>query len=482
MAKRSREVGIKHTMLTQDFDVAHWDWDTSEQALIQAEDVRSMGELMIKKLSDKGIMVEECHAVKHDKDTQKGWDDKAQQETIEYKQRHGHWIMRFASPVMIGKIAEAVGLEPQYIEKPKAGRYSYDNMLAYPIHIKYPDRYPYPVEEVITLRGRAYSEIYAERKDAWDKGRAKKQAKDAKMDIEWLEEKILTGEVKRPQVLLTDAYFAIYAQNKRRCEDAFDTYAERKIYRTMQAMEQGAFRVSVFFVTGRPGSGKSMFTDALAKNLQEQAKARGEEWEVCSVASSNPFDEYRGEEILVMDDLRGMSLTASDWLKLLDPDRISFGSARYRNKRMACRVIIINSEKDVLEFFYYLKGMGSTGAQEAMDQFLRRILARVVVYRYKDEERRVLIGDRQESEPHEVMVKASTSHSSAEWLTIRNTFDAMDMSYADALKSLTAYVGVQNGWISDEEREAIQEKIRMNTYAHEHGMTVEHLPENSENQ
>lgn len=474
------EAGIKHTMITQDFDISHWDWDASEQALIHAKDVKGIAELIIKKLEKKGVKVVECYAVRHDKDVQKGWNDTTQQETIEFKQDHGHYVLRFAAPVLISVIAEAVGLEPQYIEKPKAGRYSYDNMVAYPVHIKYPDRHQYDVSEVFTLCGRDYVEVYKERKEAWEKGRAKKQAKEAKLSIEWLEEKILTGEVKRPQVLLTDAYFAIYAQNKRRCEDAFDTYAERKIYKTMQAMENGEFRVSVFFVTGRPGSGKSMFTDALAKSLQEQAKTRGEEWEVCSVASSNPFDEYRGEEILVMDDLRGVSLTASDWLKLLDPDRISFGSARYRNKRMACRVIIINSEKDVLEFFYYLKGMGNTGAQEAMDQFLRRILARVVVYRYKDEERRVLIGDRQESEPHEVMVKASTAHSSAEWLTIRNTFDAMDMSYADALKSLTAFVGVQNGWVSDDEREAIQQKIRMNTYAHERGMEIEHLPENDE--
>ncbi len=35
-------------------------------------------------------------------------------------------------------------------------------------------------------------------------------------------------------------------------------------------------------------------------------------------ASSNPFDEYLGEEIIKMD-LRGMAMTASDWLQLMDP-------------------------------------------------------------------------------------------------------------------------------------------------------------------
>lgn len=74
-----------------------------------------------------------------------------------------------------------------------------------------------------------------------------------------------------------------------------------------------------------------------------------------------------------MDDLRGMSMTASDWLKLLDPDRASMMSARYNNKRVASRVIIINSEKDIYQFFYHMKG-AANGLEEAMDQFLRRVI------------------------------------------------------------------------------------------------------------
>ncbi len=34
------------------------------------------------------------------------------------------------------KIAEAIGLAPQYVEKAKPGRFAFDNMLAYLIHAK----------------------------------------------------------------------------------------------------------------------------------------------------------------------------------------------------------------------------------------------------------------------------------------------------------------------------------------------------------
>lgn len=456
------KAGIKHTMLTQDFQIEHWKgWDSpEEQQAINNADIVAIGKIILERLLKKGINVLNSYITTHDCDTQQGWDDALQAPIVEYKTHHLHNVLILDKAVMLEEIAEAVGLEPQFVERPKAGRYSCDNMLAYLIHIKNPDKYQYSPDKVQTLIGEPYMGVYTRRKEAWEKGRAKKQAKEARLDIDWLEDKILSGEVKRPQVLLTDEYFAIYSKNKRRCEDAFDTYAERKVYKTIQAMEMGEFKTSVFFVTGKPGSGKSHFTDALAKKLQMQAKEHGEDWEVCSVAASNPFDEYRGEEVLIMDDLRGMSLSASDWLKLLDPDRINTASARYRNKKMACRAIIINSEKDILEFFYFLKGMGSTGAKEAMDQFLRRILARVVVYRY-DDERRVLIGDRQETEPYNRYFYGDTGSICTKDsmgsvpITVSYSFTDVlyDMNYEDALDSLALCVAVQHGWTTKEIRE-----------------------------
>ncbi len=529
-------------MLTQDFDIKHWDWDGQDTLAIQNQDEYEMGLIIKRKLEDKGIKVKALYAVKHSQDTKMAWDETVQQQVVVYKTNHGHWVAVLETPVFLSEIASAVGLEEQYLEKPKAGRYSCDNMIAYLTHIKYVNKYQYSPADVKTIVGENYMNIYTERKEAWEKARAKikvQEAKkdidwlesmiltgeikkpqvlltdeyfaiyamnkrkarakikvqEAKKDIDWLESMILTGEIKKPQVLLTDEYFAIYAMNKRRCEDAFDTYAERKIYKTIQLMEQGAFKVSVFFITGRPGAGKSFFTDQLAKSLQEQAKEHGEDWEICSVAASNPFDEYRGEEILVMDDLRGMSLTASDWLKLLDPDRVNTGTARYRNKRMACRTIIINSEKDLCEFFFYMKGMGSAGSQEAMDQFFRRIMARVVVYCYEDGSRRVLIGNRTKTEPYSVQVadtKMAVTNTFSEdafdmnyddalyedgsrrvlignrtktepysvqvadtKMAVTNTFseDAFDMNYDDALKSLTLCVAYNNNWVELSEKE-----------------------------
>lgn len=454
-----KENDLTACMITQALQGEYWKLDDNETKIIESNDVTQITNLVVKKLEDAGMVVVEAYGIIHDKDTVMEWDEIEMQEVIAYKTHHVHVIVKFEKSKggTVTQIANAVGLEPQFIEKPGRGRFAYDNMLSYLIHIKYTDKHQYEPSEVYTARGESYTKIAHERNEDWLKGRAKIQVEKAKIDADWLEEKILTGEVTKQQVMLTDEYFSIYARNKRRMEDAFDSYGQHKIYRTMQKMENGEFKTSVIFVTGAPHSGKSVFTEMLVKSIQKDVKEKtGEVWTVCTCASSNPFDEYQGEEILVMDDLRGMALTASDWLKLLDPDRINMGSARYKNKRMACRTIIINSEKDVIDFFYYTKGIGGDGRSEAMDQFIRRIMAKVVVFRVPDdyETRRLKIGRMEESDAYQI---ASPDKANGEQLTLHHEFNSIgsyDVEYSDGIKYLSALV-MKNNKYDDEETQKV---------------------------
>lgn len=445
-----KEADLTACMITQALHRDYWNLSDAERAIISAGKVNEITDLLVAKLESVGMVVIEAYGIVHDRDTVMEWDEIAMQEVVAYKTHHIHAIIKFAKGKggTVAKIASAVGLEAQFVEKPGRGKFAYDNMLSYLVHIKYIDKCQYDAKEVYTARGRNYVNVFHEREEDWLKGRAKIQVEKAKIDADWLEEKILTGEVTKQQVILTDKYYAIYARNKRRCEDAFDTYGQHKIYKTMQAMENGEFKTSVFFVTGKSHSGKSFFTDNLVKSIQTKVKEEmGETWTVCTCAANNPFDEYQGQEILVMDDLRGIALTASDWLKLLDPDRINIGSARYRNKQMACRVIIINSERDVLDFFYYMKNIGGDDRSEAMDQFLRRIMAKIIVYRVPDnpDERRLMIGKMEETEhPYEIRKKNGMDMKT---LTLHHAFnatDTKDVSVEDGLEQLTNMVMLNN--------------------------------------
>lgn len=317
-----KEADLSAFGLAQQLEESYWNWSDKDLQAIVKKDTLAIAEVVGYKILCAGMLIDEMHVIIHNKDNREVWDEASSGYVIEQKPDHIHILCRFGKDAngktrggTITKIAGALGVEPQYVEKPRRGKDAYDNMLAYLIHIKYAEKAQYDPAEVITCtsthkgqpwgNGKEFMDYYHERKKEWLEGRAKIKAEAAKVNIDMLEERILTGEICRNQILLTDELYDIYARNKRRCDDAIDTYAQRKIAKTVQAMENGNFKLSVFFITGKSHSGKSMFTDALVKYVQKDAeKELGEHWSVCSVAASNPFDEYMGEEILVMDDLR----------------------------------------------------------------------------------------------------------------------------------------------------------------------------------
>lgn len=460
-----KENDLTAFMLVQQLDPDFYDWTDAEKKAIENKDIVAIEDIIGQRLYNNNMVVEEMHCIIHDKDVREVWDNAVSNYVIEQKPDHIHCLVRFAkiNGKLYGgtpsKVAQAIGVEPQYIEKPHKGKFAYDNMLAYLIHAKDEDKHLYDASEVVSSGCykdgkplfRPYADYYNERKKEWEAGRIKKKNDKARVDADILEEMILTGQVCRNQILLTDEYYDIYARNKRRCEDALDTYAQHKIAKTVQAMENGEFKLSVLFITGQSGSGKSMFTDNMTRQIIKDVKEQyNEDWTVCSVAASNPFDEYNGEEVLIMDDLRGMSLTASDWLKLLDSDRANYGGARYRNKRMACRVVIINSEKDVLEFFYYLKNSGGGDRSEAMDQFFRRIMARVKVYRVPDnlDVRRIEVGEVQNLNRYLAEIHGTRNYNGDyDRVSLNYNFekDIQDMDYDEAQQYLSALVMRNNG-------------------------------------
>lgn len=370
--------------LTQYLEADYWKFYSEDIVLkeaIDTGDLKKVSDWVYQTLITNGNWgIEEAYSIIHDKDSRQVWNEDIMDMVIEVKDPHIHMSVKFEKgknvTATIDRIAEIIGVEPQYIEKPKAGRYSWDNQLAYLIHAKDLDKYSYNPSDVYTFQGESYMSIYTNSIERWKRGGIKKANKQAVEDVDWLENKILRGELVRSQIFLTDEYYAIYALNKHRIDDAFESYGQRKMYKALKKLENGEFKTLVYYLMGDAGSGKTSFAKDLIKDLIDNAKKEfNEDWQVCQTASTNPVDDYQGEEILLMDDVRGSSMRADDWLKLLDPWNVSPSSARYRNKIVTARVIIITATLHPAEFFYYAKSVGGGTAQsEAIDQFLRRLM------------------------------------------------------------------------------------------------------------
>jgi len=359
-------------MLVQQLEDEHWKTWQDKTALKQARDennIRPLLETVTNKLNKADITVKEAYGIKHDKDEINVWNQELMKNVIEKKAEHIHFLFKFEKGASLNRIALAVGVEPQYLEKLKSGRYGYDNCLAYLVHAKDESKYQYKPDEVVTVKGENYASVYHRCMETWVRGRATKKAKETDLSIDWLIEKILSGEITKSNILLTDDYYAIYGQHKRKVNEALDTAGERKSYRTIAELELGNFKKTVLYINADSGVGKTQYSKKLIKLLQSIANKFGESWDYCVTASTNAFDEYNGQDILFLDDIKGDSLTVSDWLKLLDPYMISPISARYHNKMGSAKVIIITNTKEPLSFFEQAKGNNG----EDLGQFVRRI-------------------------------------------------------------------------------------------------------------
>ena len=394
---------------TQQFQAQYWQWSGADSTVLEdvrqrRQEIKAMADIILRRLTDAGMQVAEMYVIRHDKDMEEAWVEAEQKTKQTPKADHIHGLVKFVQGKggTLNDIASAIGLQTQYVEKAGKGKYAYDNMLAYLIHIKYTDKHQYDPSEVYTAAGRDYKSYSAERMEAWIKGRATVQRKCAVEGIDSLEEKILSGEITKNQILLTDELYAVYARGRARCDEAFATYAERKAALTMRALDDGEFKLTVFFIYGAPGAGK---TSIVAKRLvnmviQWAHDERGERWTQYKTAATNAMDDYDGSEIILMDDVRGGTMCAEDWLHLLDAHNITSASARYHNKTPAPRLLIITSTKDPVEFFYFCKQAGGGDRSEMVDQFLRRIQSLVTVTRTEDRNRPLVsVADSYRGEP-----------------------------------------------------------------------------------
>ena len=205
-----KEANLEIILIAQDFLPEHWNWTPQEKAYLG--DVAEMGKIIKTRLEADGCEVFEMYAVKHDKDEQKLWNEQKMAYEIKLTSNHGHFVIKLKKGTgkILSAIAALIGLEPNFIEKPKRGRYAYDNMLAYLIHIKYDKKYQYPVSDVYTIAGKPYAEYYAERREAWLRGRAVKSIADARKLLEPLKYKLAKGEITLNEIIENEEYRQTY--------------------------------------------------------------------------------------------------------------------------------------------------------------------------------------------------------------------------------------------------------------------------------
>lgn len=127
--------------------------------------------------------------------------------------------------------------------------------------------------------------------------------------------------------------------------------------------------IEVMFITGKGGTGKTTYAKKL---LRDKLK-----YDFCMSSSSNdPFQDYKGQWGIILDDCRDYWFEFEDMLKILDNHTASSIIGRYNNKIFDGKIIIITSTDEPWK--WYKEPIQSRGKQrrlslENLNQFYRRI-------------------------------------------------------------------------------------------------------------
>lgn len=126
--------------------------------------------------------------------------------------------------------------------------------------------------------------------------------------------------------------------------------------------------IEVMFIHGKGGTGKTYYA---RKFLDKMG------YDYCVSSSSNdPFQDYMGQNAIILDDLRDKAFEFQDLLKILDNNTASSVRSRFANKVFNGKMIVITSTVP-LEYWY--RELRFSDNKDDLYQLYRRIVSYVVV-------------------------------------------------------------------------------------------------------
>lgn len=167
-------------------------------------------------------------------------------------------------------------------------------------------------------------------------------------------DKLANGEISEFDLYQSESV-SVLRKNLKRISDALVT-------RSKKAKVQGKERdMQVVYITGKARTGKSY----LAKRLAKEAG-----YSVYETSNGkNPFDDYMGQDAVIVDDIRASDFKFNEFLKITDNHMSAMVSARYHNIDLNCKCMYLTSVVPLSEFYENLRKEND----EASEQITGRI-------------------------------------------------------------------------------------------------------------
>lgn len=287
-------------------------------------------EYMTEEQIEKGLdhnAIKDYAYILHDKDEDKDGNK---------KKPHWHICIRFKDSVPTESICKWFCVTDNYINKIR-GRFG--DALAYLTHKNATEKYQYLEEEV-------------------------KSNFDFKKEVETIQSRT-ADKARRQEIvdLITAGIIREYNYTEYITPEEYDRFKKSidNAFRYRLDKLKGANRnMKVIYIWGASSCGKTTYAKDLA--------AKNDYSVFISSGGSDIFDDYKGQDCIIIDDFRPNGMYVSDVLKILDNHTSSTVRARYHNKVLECKLIIITTSLSMEQFFSGLLTDGS----ESVTQLRRR--------------------------------------------------------------------------------------------------------------
>lgn len=256
--------------------------------------------------------------------------DKDLNEKGEYKTPHWHIMLHLNADWQYSGIAKWFDCGENFVGKIKSPRFN--SALAYLTHSNAIDKYQYDVAEIYTNIENIERKI---------KGEMLVKERNAKISANDKRQNEIMEQIQNGEIMLYNIHEKLtvieYHKYQRAIKNAFE-------FRASKLKSEVNRKLEAVYIHGDSGTGKT----TIAKKICDDRKLSV----FISSGSNDVLDGYRGEQAIILDDLRPSCMGLSDLLKMLDNHTASSVKSRYQNKVLECRLIIITTTLDIEKFFH----------------------------------------------------------------------------------------------------------------------------------
>lgn len=267
---------------------------------------------------------------------------------------HVHLILEFKNPRSLSNIAKEAGEKAEYFEIWKG---EVNNAYSYLIHRTASDTEKFQYDASKVTANFDYPKLIGDIEAGLKRKRKIRDSDIIDECLNELYEGMITAEEAKEK--LNGAQFAKASSKiKAVCEEHQQKLAKEFI----EEQKKLGNRKKILWIYGYAGCGKTRYAKFIAKHYADQFYLSG--------SSRDPFQGYRNEKAVILDELRPKTFEYDDLLKMLDPFNFDCSvPSRYFDKYLTAKIIIITSPFNPRQFY----NLYFTTKTDGFEQLNRRI-------------------------------------------------------------------------------------------------------------